>query len=223
MRPVIERAREALGEELVERAGALPEQRRATATLYCHASPALGHAELRARGAGTPTTSSCAASTRPRRLRPHAPAVRPHDGPAVSSSSTRGASGCRWTAITAPPTRSCTTTSGSSCGGSSTTGGRRPRRARSGSGELPARRIEQARFDPSLMLRSATVRLSSVLAPRDREFFDLFEEAGGNILRAAGLLEEMLDRLPGAQRARARHPDLRAGGRPDHARHHPAP
>jgi predicted phosphate transport protein (TIGR00153 family) len=36
------------------------------------------------------------------------------------------------------------------------------------------------------------VRLSSVLAPRDREFFDLFEEAGGNILRAAGLLEEML-------------------------------
>jgi uncharacterized protein len=36
------------------------------------------------------------------------------------------------------------------------------------------------------------MRLSSVIAPRDREFFDLFEEAGGNILRAAGLLEEML-------------------------------
>jgi uncharacterized protein len=40
------------------------------------------------------------------------------------------------------------------------------------------------------------VRLSSVLAPRDREFFDLFEEAGGNILRAAGLLEEMLRAFP---------------------------
>jgi predicted phosphate transport protein (TIGR00153 family) len=40
------------------------------------------------------------------------------------------------------------------------------------------------------------VRLSSVLAPRDREFFDLFEEAGGNILRAAGLLEEMLKDFP---------------------------
>jgi uncharacterized protein len=40
------------------------------------------------------------------------------------------------------------------------------------------------------------VRLSSVLAPRDREFFDLFEEAGGNILRAAGLLEEMLRDFP---------------------------
>jgi predicted phosphate transport protein (TIGR00153 family) len=40
------------------------------------------------------------------------------------------------------------------------------------------------------------VRLSSVLAPRDREFFDLFEEAGGNILRAAGLLEEMLRDYP---------------------------
>src|SRR4051812_32520748 len=36
------------------------------------------------------------------------------------------------------------------------------------------------------------MRLSSVLAPRDREFFDLFEEAGGNIERAARLLEQML-------------------------------
>ena len=40
------------------------------------------------------------------------------------------------------------------------------------------------------------MRLSSVLAPRDREFFDLFEEAGGNILRAAGLLEELLKDFP---------------------------
>src|SRR5256714_14623249 len=40
------------------------------------------------------------------------------------------------------------------------------------------------------------MRLSSVLAPRDREFFDLFEEAGGNIERAAGLLEQMLADSP---------------------------
>jgi uncharacterized protein len=40
------------------------------------------------------------------------------------------------------------------------------------------------------------VRLSSVIAPRDREFFDLFEEAGGNILRATGLLDEMLRDFP---------------------------
>jgi uncharacterized protein len=46
------------------------------------------------------------------------------------------------------------------------------------------------------MLRSREVRLSSVIAPRDREFFDLFEEAGGNILRATGLLEEMLRDFP---------------------------
>jgi predicted phosphate transport protein (TIGR00153 family) len=46
------------------------------------------------------------------------------------------------------------------------------------------------------MVRWRLVRLSSVLAPRDREFFDLFEEAGGNILRAAGLLEEMLRDFP---------------------------
>jgi uncharacterized protein len=46
------------------------------------------------------------------------------------------------------------------------------------------------------VVRSGAVRLSSVLAPRDREFFDLFEEAGGNILRAARLLEEMLKDFP---------------------------
>jgi predicted phosphate transport protein (TIGR00153 family) len=40
------------------------------------------------------------------------------------------------------------------------------------------------------------VRLSSVIAPREREFFDLFDEAGGNIQRAAALLEEMLRDYP---------------------------
>jgi uncharacterized protein len=40
------------------------------------------------------------------------------------------------------------------------------------------------------------MRLSQVIAPRDREFFDLFEEAGGNILRAAALLDEMLRDFP---------------------------
>jgi uncharacterized protein len=40
------------------------------------------------------------------------------------------------------------------------------------------------------------VRFSRVIAPREREFFDLFEEAGGNILRAASLLEEMLREYP---------------------------
>jgi predicted phosphate transport protein (TIGR00153 family) len=33
-------------------------------------------------------------------------------------------------------------------------------------------------------------------APRDHEFFDLFEEAGANILQAAGLLDEMLRGYP---------------------------
>ena len=40
------------------------------------------------------------------------------------------------------------------------------------------------------------MRLSSVFAPKDREFFDLFEEAGGNIERACNLLEEMLREYP---------------------------
>ena len=39
-------------------------------------------------------------------------------------------------------------------------------------------------------------RLSQVFVPRDREFFDLFEEAAGNIVRGAGLLKEMLTEYP---------------------------
>src|SRR2546423_2030429 len=40
------------------------------------------------------------------------------------------------------------------------------------------------------------MRLSGLIAPREREFFDLFDEAGGNIQRAAALLEEMLRDYP---------------------------
>ena len=38
--------------------------------------------------------------------------------------------------------------------------------------------------------------LSRLFAPREREFFDLFEEAGRNIVQAADLLEQTLDRWP---------------------------
>ena len=40
------------------------------------------------------------------------------------------------------------------------------------------------------------VELSKLFAPKEREFFDLFEEAGANIVRAAALLERMLDKWP---------------------------
>jgi uncharacterized protein len=40
------------------------------------------------------------------------------------------------------------------------------------------------------------VRLSSVISGRDRVFFDLFEEAAGNIVRAVSLLEQMLADYP---------------------------
>ncbi|HYI99159.1 MAG TPA: DUF47 family protein [Thermoleophilaceae bacterium] len=40
------------------------------------------------------------------------------------------------------------------------------------------------------------MRLPSVVGPRDRQFFDLFEEAGGNIVRAADLLDRMLRAFP---------------------------
>ncbi len=39
-------------------------------------------------------------------------------------------------------------------------------------------------------------RLSHLFAPREREFFDLFEEAAANIVRATELLEKMLEQWP---------------------------
>ena len=39
-------------------------------------------------------------------------------------------------------------------------------------------------------------RLSQLFAPKEREFFDLFEEAAANIVRAAALLERMLEHWP---------------------------
>jgi uncharacterized protein len=39
-------------------------------------------------------------------------------------------------------------------------------------------------------------RLSQLFMPREREFYDLFEEAAANIVRAAALLEEMLESWP---------------------------
>src|SRR4051812_9760428 len=39
-------------------------------------------------------------------------------------------------------------------------------------------------------------RLTQLFAPKEREFFDLFEEAGANIVRAAELLERMLQEWP---------------------------
>jgi predicted phosphate transport protein (TIGR00153 family) len=39
-------------------------------------------------------------------------------------------------------------------------------------------------------------RLSHLFAPKEREFFDLFEEAGANIVRAAELLERIIAQWP---------------------------
>src|SRR2546429_6298160 len=38
--------------------------------------------------------------------------------------------------------------------------------------------------------------LSQLLVSRDRQYFDLFEEAAGNIVRAADLLDQMLRAFP---------------------------
>jgi predicted phosphate transport protein (TIGR00153 family) len=43
---------------------------------------------------------------------------------------------------------------------------------------------------------AGVARLSQVFLPQDREFFDLFEESTGNLVRAAELLDQMLGDFP---------------------------
>ena len=40
------------------------------------------------------------------------------------------------------------------------------------------------------------MRLSQLFMPREREFYDLFEEAAANIVKAAAMLEEMIESWP---------------------------
>jgi ketopantoate hydroxymethyltransferase len=42
-------------------------------------------------------------------------------------------------------------------------------------------------------------RFAQVFAPRDRVYFELFEEAGQNMLRASSLLYDLLSDYPSAQ------------------------
>ena len=47
-------------------------------------------------------------------------------------------------------------------------------------------------------------RLGHVFAPRDRVYFELFEEAGQNVVRAAELLDRMLTNYPDSSELAAR-------------------
>ena len=63
-------------------------------------------------------------------------------------------------------------------------------------------------------------RFAQVFAPRDRVYFELFEEAGQNMLRASTLLYDLLSDYPDNKQLARRDPRPRARGRPDHPRHH---
>ena len=63
-------------------------------------------------------------------------------------------------------------------------------------------------------------RFAQVFAPRDRVYFELFEEAGQNMLPRLDAALRPAHRLPGQQAAGRRDPRPRARGRPDHPRHH---
>ena len=65
-----------------------------------------------------------------------------------------------------------------------------------GSAPEPPRRLGGGRTCRSQLHSRPMVQLSKLFAPKEREFFDLFEEAGANIVRAAGLLERMVEEWP---------------------------
>src|SRR5205085_2346356 len=48
----------------------------------------------------------------------------------------------------------------------------------------------------SAMMPPHMARLSQMFMPKDREFFDLFESAATNVVRAADLLDQMLRNYP---------------------------
>jgi uncharacterized protein len=71
---------------------------------------------------------------------------------------------------------------------------------------VPILRIDEQARDPgaiaAITLAGEEVEMASIanlLRGNDREFFDLFERAGANIVRAAELLDEMLARYPETQ------------------------
>src|SRR5205085_11998167 len=64
--------------------------------------------------------------------------------------------------------------------------------AAQGDGRRPGARLNAA-FTNTL---PAMAGLSRLFAPREREFFDLFEEAGRNIVQSGEILENILDRWP---------------------------
>src|SRR3954469_25859823 len=159
----------------------------------------------------TTTRSSSAGTASPSRSSATHTCSSSARGPAASASSTRAASACRWTAISARPGQSSTTTGASSPGGWHMTSraswrlcARSERRGRTEARAVSRTRSSSA--DPVYKSftcssgKSGSIpvmpRLSQVLAPRGREFFDLFEEQAGNIARATDLLDQMLRDYP---------------------------
>jgi hypothetical protein len=58
--------------------------------------------------------------------------------------------------------------------------------------------------------------LAQILAPNEREYFALFERAGANLVRAAGLLEEMLAGYPDQRELAGAFAPVASAGVPHH-------
>ena len=142
------RTAELLGDELVAELAALPEQTERGDTLYCHASP---RSDMQSFGAEPgPLDAELLEGVTAKRVvfgHTHVP-VHAHRTRAASSCSTRAASGCRGTATTAPPMR-CSTATRVDCRRVEYDWEASVAAVRERVGELPARRMELARFDVS--------------------------------------------------------------------------
>ena len=100
----------------------------------------------------------------------------------------------------------------------------RPRSSSGFAGELrrsgSTRTAYNNSFTPTLARRWPAC--PSCSRRKEREFFDLFEEAGAQHRARRRAARAHARAVARPRRARARRRRLRAGGRPDHARHHPA-
>ena len=149
MRPLVERSRELLGEELARELAALPESTTRDGTLYCHASPLSDMDSFYPEPDERDAERLMGVEAEPGGVRPHPPPVHARGARRDRAGQPRQR---RHAARRRPPRRLRDRRRrrlASSCAAWSTTGRRAARAVRERVGELPAKRIEQSRFDVS--------------------------------------------------------------------------
>ena len=196
--PLIDVCRDALGDANIEELVALPESFAEDDVLYCHGSPRSDMDSFLPEPRDEDAELLMGVEAR-RVVFGHTHLAFERTGPANIHLVNPGSVGMPWDGDhrAGVRARARRRRRGAASGGVrlARVGPGRSRARRRASGP-PSRRGTLRRLATRGSGSLAGVRLSNVIAPKDRQFFDLFEEAGGNIVRAAGLLEEMLLEYP---------------------------